>query len=333
MTLAGYAIGASRGVLYLRGEYAYLRAYLEQVLTQRRAAGLLGESVCGKAGFAFDIRIQMGAGAYVCGEETALISSCEGLRGDPKNRPPFPAQRGYLGRPTSVNNVETLCCVPRILEMGSGWFASLGSRRSTEPSCSASPATAPGAASTRSRSDPAARGARAVRRRRADRRAGGRPERADGGTADFDREICFDELATGGALVVFGAGRNPLDIASQHLAFSSTRAAATARHAVSATSCSRRGSTASAPAAANRRTSNTRVARPDGQDRQPLRPRADLSEPGALDAGELPLGLRGAGRHAGRRQSARVRHRSPAGRGLAAHRPPVGPLRHMTEPR
>ena len=69
----------------------------------------------------------MGAGAYICGEESALISSCEGLRGDPKNRPPFPAQRGYLGKPTSVNNVETLCCVPRILEMGAAWFASIGS--------------------------------------------------------------------------------------------------------------------------------------------------------------------------------------------------------------
>ncbi|MBL7223132.1 MAG: NAD(P)H-dependent oxidoreductase subunit E, partial [Candidatus Brocadiae bacterium] len=93
MTIAGYCVGADEGVLYLRAEYAYLRQYLESVLQQRREAGLLGKAVCGKEGFDFDIRIQMGAGAYVCGEETALISSCEGTRGDPKNRPPFPAQK------------------------------------------------------------------------------------------------------------------------------------------------------------------------------------------------------------------------------------------------
>ncbi|MGB9624141.1 MAG: NAD(P)H-dependent oxidoreductase subunit E, partial [Phycisphaerae bacterium] len=128
MTIAGYAIGSDTGILYLRGEYAYLRALLEHVLAERRKSGLLGQNVCGKAGFHFDIRIQMGAGAYVCGEETALISSCEGLRGDPKNRPPFPAQKGYLDSPTVVNNVETLCCVARILEKGAGWFAQLGSK-------------------------------------------------------------------------------------------------------------------------------------------------------------------------------------------------------------
>ena len=83
-----------------------------------------------KTGFDFDIRIQMGAGSYVCGEESALISSCEGLRGDPKTRPPFPAQKGYLQYPTSVNNVETFCCVVSILGQGAGWFAKLGSKGS-----------------------------------------------------------------------------------------------------------------------------------------------------------------------------------------------------------
>ncbi|HBO44802.1 MAG TPA: NADH:ubiquinone oxidoreductase, partial [Planctomycetaceae bacterium] len=85
MTIAGYAIGADEGILYLRAEYAYLRAFLEDVLAKRRADGLLGNNICGHEGFNFDIRIQMGAGAYICGEETALISSAEGLRGDPKN--------------------------------------------------------------------------------------------------------------------------------------------------------------------------------------------------------------------------------------------------------
>ena len=116
MAIAGYAIGAETGILYLRGEYAYLRAFLEHTLAEMRKAKWLGKSICGKTGFDFDIRIQMGAGAYICGEETSLISSCEGLRGDPKNRPPFPAQKGYLGCPTTVNNVETLAAVPRIIE-------------------------------------------------------------------------------------------------------------------------------------------------------------------------------------------------------------------------
>jgi NADH:ubiquinone oxidoreductase subunit F (NADH-binding) len=92
--------------------------YLEDKLQSAARTACWATTSCGKEGFNFDIRIQMGAGAYICGEETALISSCEGLRGDPKNRPPFPAQKGYLGRRRSVNNVETLCCVTKILETG-----------------------------------------------------------------------------------------------------------------------------------------------------------------------------------------------------------------------
>jgi len=130
MTIAGYAVGSEHGILYLRGEYAYLQPLLESVLKARRKQGLLGKDICDKKGFNFDIRIQLGAGAYICGEETALISSCEGRRGDPKNRPPFPAQKGYLGCPTTVNNAETFCCVARILEKGPGWFAQMGSKGS-----------------------------------------------------------------------------------------------------------------------------------------------------------------------------------------------------------
>lgn len=220
MTIAGYALGATRGLLYLRREYAYLLPYLESVLSARRAAGLLGESLCGKPGVAFDIRIQMGAGAYICGEESALISSCEGLRGDPKNRPPFPAQRGYLGRPTAVNNVETLACVPRILEMGAAWFASIGSSKSTGTKLLSvsGDCTRRGVYElpfgTRLDEVLALAGAEdpiAVQ-------VGG-PSGQMVGVADFGRPICFDDLATGGALVVFGAGRDPLAIASQYLAF------------------------------------------------------------------------------------------------------------------
>ncbi len=220
MTIAGYAIGAEHGILYLRGEYAYLRAYLEHVLARRREKGLLGKSVLGKPGFNFDIRIQMGAGAYICGEETALISSCEGLRGDPKNRPPFPAQRGYLGHPTSVNNVETLCCVPRIIQRGSGWFASIGSRRSTGTKC----LSISGDCTRRGVYElPLGTTLRDVLARCGGEDAvavqvGGPSGRLVGPDA-FDREICFDDLATGGSLVVFGPGRDPLWVASQYMAF------------------------------------------------------------------------------------------------------------------
>ena len=129
MTIAAYAIGARQGIVYLRGEYEYLRKYLEQSLAYRRAQHLLGDDILGKKGFSFDIRIQMGAGAYICGEETALISSCEGKRGDPKNRPPFPAQKGYLEGPTSVNNCETYCCAARILDQGPGLVCANGFER------------------------------------------------------------------------------------------------------------------------------------------------------------------------------------------------------------
>jgi [NiFe] hydrogenase diaphorase moiety large subunit len=131
MTVGGYALGSEEGLLYLRAEYAYLKGRLEQVLARRRRHGLLGQNIAGREGFNFDIRIQLGAGAYVCGEESALIESLEGKRGAPRDRPPYPVQRGYKSEPTSVNNVETLCCAARILEKGAEWFARHGTRDST----------------------------------------------------------------------------------------------------------------------------------------------------------------------------------------------------------
>ena len=130
MTIAAYAIESKSGILYLRAEYEYLRPFLESLLKTRRENGLLGKNIGNKEGFDFDIRIQLGAGAYICGEESSLISSCEGLRGEPKNRPPFPAEKGYLGYPTIVNNVETFCCSARILDQGSKWFAGMGTKKS-----------------------------------------------------------------------------------------------------------------------------------------------------------------------------------------------------------
>jgi [NiFe] hydrogenase diaphorase moiety large subunit len=131
MTIGGYCLGARVGTLYLRGEYAYLRERLEGVLERRRRLGLLGNAVCGREGFDFDIEIRLGAGAYICGEESSLIESMEGKRGAPRDRPPYPVQRGFMGQPTSVNNVETLCAAARILEKGAEWFSGMGTRDST----------------------------------------------------------------------------------------------------------------------------------------------------------------------------------------------------------
>ncbi len=213
MTIAGYAVGAEHGILYLRGEYAYLLAYLEHVLAGRRQKGMLGRNVAGKPGFAFDIRIQVGAGAYVCGEETSLISSCEGERGDPKNRPPFPAQKGYLGCPTTVNNVETFCCVARILDKGPGWFAQMGSKGSpgTKLLSVSGDCRRPGVYEVpfgiKVRDMLTLVGAE----RTAAVQVGG-PSGQMIGPADFDRTICYDDLATGGSIMVFGEGRDLLGI-------------------------------------------------------------------------------------------------------------------------
>ena len=131
MTVGARIIGATKGFLYLRGEYRYLLKKLEEVLARRRVAGLLGRNILGETGFDFDIEIHLGAGAYICGEESALIESLEGKRGRPRNRPPFPATHGYLGQPTVVDNVETLACAARIAAQGGEWFAAMGTAQST----------------------------------------------------------------------------------------------------------------------------------------------------------------------------------------------------------
>lgn len=131
MIIAGHAIGAQEGIIYLRSEYYYLKDYLEKQLADFRAEGLLGKSIGGKPEFNFDVRIQMGAGAYICGDETALIESMEGKRGTPRVKPPYPVNMGYLGKPTSVNNVESFVAVTRIMEEGAAWFKAMGTTEST----------------------------------------------------------------------------------------------------------------------------------------------------------------------------------------------------------
>lgn len=129
MAICGYSIGASKGLVYIRAEYPLAIERLRIAIRQAEQYGLLGENILG-TGFNFHIEIRYGAGAFVCGEETALIHSMEGHRGEPTTKPPFPAESGYLNKPTNVNNVETLANVPVILNKGAEWFASIGTERS-----------------------------------------------------------------------------------------------------------------------------------------------------------------------------------------------------------
>ena len=220
MTVAGYAIGSDTGILYLRGEYRYLLPYLESVLENRRRQGLLGADIAGKSGFNFDIRIQLGAGAYVCGEETALISSCEGLRGDPKNRPPFPVEKGYLGQPTIINNVETFCSAAQIMNNGAEWFAALGCEGTTGTKALSisGDCRKPGVYEV-----PFGIKARALMEMAEADNPGamliGGPCRQMIGPDRFDGRICYDDLATGGSIIIFNRARNKLEVAGRYLDF------------------------------------------------------------------------------------------------------------------
>ncbi|MCD8174150.1 MAG: NADH-quinone oxidoreductase subunit NuoF [Alistipes sp.] len=129
MAICGYCIGATKGLVYIRAEYPLAIRRLRMAIEQARGYGLLGQNIM-DSGFDFDIELRYGAGAFVCGEETALIHSMEGNRGEPTVKPPFPAEKGYLGKPTNVNNVETLANIPVILLRGPEWFSSIGTERS-----------------------------------------------------------------------------------------------------------------------------------------------------------------------------------------------------------
>ena len=129
MTIAGYAVGATQGYVYVRAEYPIAVARLQIAIDQAREYGLLGKNIFG-SGFDFDLHIRLGAGAFVCGEETALMTSIEGNRGEPRPRPPYPAVKGLFGMPTVENNVETFANVPQIILRGAEWFASMGTERS-----------------------------------------------------------------------------------------------------------------------------------------------------------------------------------------------------------
>jgi [NiFe] hydrogenase diaphorase moiety large subunit len=220
MAIAALAIGARKGLVYLRGEYTYMIDHLEEILADLREKGILGENVGGKDGASFDIELRMGSGAYVCGEETALIESLEGARGEPRNRPPFPVDTGFMDRPTVVNNVETLAWVSCILAKGPEWFKEHGTAKSAglklfsvsgdveTPGVYELPLGIPVSALLKV--------------------VGGEDAKAVqiGGAAgqcipqhEFERQIAFEDVATGGSVIVFGPGRDMLQVAKNFLEF------------------------------------------------------------------------------------------------------------------
>ncbi|HOV11950.1 MAG TPA: NAD(P)H-dependent oxidoreductase subunit E [Bacteroidales bacterium] len=208
MAIGGYAIGAKEGILYVRKEYKYLKAFLENTLKEMYGKNLLGKNILGK-GIDFDIRIQFGAGAYVCGEESGLIESCEGKRGEPRNRPPFPAQKGYKSKPSIVNNVETFCSVARILDKGGAWHNALGTKESsgTKVISVSGDCKAPGiyeiqwGMSIQEMLDMV--GAEDVQ---AVQVAG--PSGICLPPSQFDRKIALEDLPTGGSMIVIGKKRD-----------------------------------------------------------------------------------------------------------------------------
>ncbi len=222
MTVCAYVVGASggktRGFLYLRGEYRYLLEPLNEVLARRRAANVLGRDILGHTGFDFDIEIHLGAGAYVCGEESALIESLEGKRGIPRNRPPFPVTHGYLQRPTTVNNVETFCAAALVTAGGAEWYRSVGTAKSagSKVLSVSGDCARPGiyeypfGVTVRQvledcGADPGNGGTLAVQ-------ISG-PSGVCIAADEFDRRIAFEDIATAGAFMVFDASRDMFEVA------------------------------------------------------------------------------------------------------------------------
>ena len=214
MTVAAYLLGARKGLLYLRGEYRYLLDHLESVLVNRRARNLLGTRILGTDGFDFDIAIHVGAGAYVCGEESALIESLEGKRGTPRIRPPFPVEHGYLGQPTIVNNVETFCAAAHIALHGGAWWAAIGTPQSsgTKLHSVSGDCERPGiyeypfgVTIEQILHDSGAHNAQAVQ-------VGG-PSGVCLAAHEFGRRVGFEDVATAGAFMVFNASRDMFEVA------------------------------------------------------------------------------------------------------------------------
>ncbi|MDP1826956.1 MAG: NAD(P)H-dependent oxidoreductase subunit E [Archangium sp.] len=213
MTVCAWAIGAQRGFIYLRGEYLFLVDAMEAALAARRKAHLLGRDVLGHRGLDFDVELHLGAGAYVCGEESALIESLEGKRGIPRNRPPYPVTHGYLQQPTVVNNVETLAAAALIAVNGGDWYAGVGTPKSsgTKVHSVSGDCARPGlyeypfGVTVRELLDACgAKDTQAVQ-------VGG-PSGVLLGPGDFGRRLSFEDVSSAGAFMVFGPQRDLLDV-------------------------------------------------------------------------------------------------------------------------
>ncbi|MFA5984313.1 MAG: NAD(P)H-dependent oxidoreductase subunit E [Methylococcaceae bacterium] len=213
MTVCAAIVGAHAGFLYLRAEYHYLYQPLQSILLERKKRGLLGHSILGQEGFNFDIEIHLGAGAYICGEESALIESLEGKPGIPRNRPPYPVSQGYLNKPTVVNNVETFFAAAAIAVKGGAWFAAVGTEQSkgSKILSISGDCLRPGiyeyAFGTSIQSilnDCGALDTLGVQ-------VGG-PSGSFISDYEFNRKLAFEDLATGGSFMVFNRHRKLLDI-------------------------------------------------------------------------------------------------------------------------
>ncbi|HUW00251.1 MAG TPA: NAD(P)H-dependent oxidoreductase subunit E [Gallionella sp.] len=220
MTLCALAVGAGKGFLYLRGEYRYLLESLQAVLQRRREENLLGRNILGRSGFDFDIDIHLGAGAYICGEESALIESLEGKRGVPRNRPPFPVTHGYLQQPTAVDNVETFCQAVLALHMGAESYRAIGTAKSSGSKLISVSGDCPrpgiyeypfGVSVREVLRDCGAENTRAVQ-------VSG-PSGVCVAENEFDRRLGFEDLPTAGAFMVFDDSRDLFEVARNFVHF------------------------------------------------------------------------------------------------------------------
>lgn len=221
MAIAAYAVKAQIGYIYLRGEYSYLKETIQAKIENFRNSGLLGKSILNLKDFNFDIEIRMGAGAYICGEETALLESLESKRGEPRYKPPFPVEHGFQNQPTVVNNVETLCYIPHIILQGADWFKSVGTKKSAgyKLFSVSGDCQKPGiyefefgiTISELLKEVNAPSDTKAVQIGG----AGGFCAAKD----DFHKHICFEGIPTGGSIIIIGQKRNMLDILLNFIEF------------------------------------------------------------------------------------------------------------------
>jgi [NiFe] hydrogenase diaphorase moiety large subunit len=220
MTLCARAVGAQHGYLYLRGEYRYLFEPLQAALQRRRNNKLLGSNILGQTGFDFDIAIHLGAGAYICGEESALIESLEGKRGVPRSRPPFPVTHGYLQQPTAVDNVETFCSAALAIQMGAEKFRAIGTEKSSGSKLISVSGDCPrpgiyeypfGISVREVLQDCGAVNTRAVQ-------ISG-PSGMCIAESEFDRKLGFEDLPTAGAFMVFDDSRDLFEVARNFVHF------------------------------------------------------------------------------------------------------------------